>query len=224
MKKLRAALCLVSWAGLSLAAQLPIEITDFSGLNFPFSAINAGQPRYVPTTDWLHGDTFFGRRKQKVITREMDNRLAYFGDSPAGGEVGRNILEIGTGRGYLTSRIARHLHERRASNADGYLYNDPDVVNPHTGMEYGGAVVMTIDNWQARDAEHIETHGITIPPRQAVGENPENGLVAETDVSQMMSNLLHEATRVGGAENALRNNFLDLIQLPIRNSVQGGCG
>lgn len=212
----------VCLAWLPFKADSAIDITDFGDLNYPFSALNS--TKYRSTTDWLHGDTFFGARKQAVVTRVMDQVFSYFGTDPAPAEMGYNILEIGTGRGFLTSRIARHIYEKRLTEGSAdYLIEG--VTNPYAELDYGGAVVMTIDNWEDREAETIESHEITIPLRQTVGQDPANGLVAETDVPQMLSNLLHEATRVAGdSNNQQRNTFLDMIQIPIKNSDQAATG
>ena len=213
---LRTIFSLWVWIGTAWGA---IEINDFSGLNTPFNEMSAGT--YVQTTDWLYGDTFFSQRKVDVVLNEMDDALERITSLEFPGD-GRNILEIGTGRGYLTTQIMDHLYEKRISNpTPSYLVND---VNGPDGQPYGGTVLFTIDNWQARESETISTHNITIPLRQVVGSDPLNGFVAETDVQQMISNILHRATAVGGDSTIGRNSYLDMVRLAYKSPLTVGSG
>lgn len=187
-----------------------IEITDFGDLNAPFNALTVST--YRQTTDWQNCDTFFAQRKQDVVLDELDAVMTrmYNGGTL---RTGRNILEIGTGRGYLTTRIAQHIFDKRATEFEAsYLVND--VQDPDTNL-YGGTVVFSVDNWQERVAHTTEGHGgISVPLRQAIGSDPVGGDVAETDVPQMMSNILHEATRIVEDDNTARNAYLDMLRLP----------
>lgn len=159
----------------------------------PFNKLKVSTGTYKETDPPAEA-TLCNAHKWGAICRIIDAHMLHL---KAQADTHTDILEVGTGSGYMTGQLLHHIYQQRQAGT----------------TSYSSTTLYTVDDYRPRTAEFGVRGTINIPARIAFGATPTGSeKTPEEEYQEMLSRLVKKEVDEGLSPGAL----LSLVTIPRR--------